>query len=278
MFQSCGDPAEGSNFERVNELYPFEKVSDRSRHYVEAAFEHLLMWADHVAPFKFHAEQVVNFTLRPTYTLARAAMESAAQAVWLLSSRDPTECIRRHLRLIRWDLQQHRKSFLDAEDKERCRTRETDLLARVAQSFTEEELRPPIGYLAVLQSACEPDDLDLDAPDVERLWRAASGAAHGMYWPNLELKRLTVGDEYEPGHFRALSVPDSMVMVEIVRSAYKMTEYAALKHLVYAGADLAALVGPAMRWLTDNMTLKPGADPAVLDHLRTDRGPDWGKL
>ncbi len=94
-------PVEGSNFVRANDLYPFEKVSDRARHYVDAAFEHTLMWADHVAPFKFHPDQTVSFTLRPTYTLARAALESAAQVVWLLSTRDPLECIRRHLRLIR---------------------------------------------------------------------------------------------------------------------------------------------------------------------------------
>jgi hypothetical protein len=142
MVQACGDPREGSNFVQADAIYPFEKVSVRARHYIEAAFEHLLMWADHIAPFKFHPEQSVNFTLRPTYTLARAALESAAQAVWILSVRDVAECIRRHLKLIRWDLQEHRKSFLDPEGKERCRQREAELLARVNSVFTENELRP----------------------------------------------------------------------------------------------------------------------------------------
>jgi hypothetical protein len=52
MFSTWGDPASGSNFEQVNSLYPFEKVSERSRHYVSAALEHLNMWADFAAPFK----------------------------------------------------------------------------------------------------------------------------------------------------------------------------------------------------------------------------------
>jgi hypothetical protein len=277
MVQSCGDPAEGSNFVRVNELYPFEKVSDRARHYVEAAFEHLLMWADYVAPFKFHAEQTINFTLRPTYTLARAAMESAAQAVWLLSASDPVGCIRRHLRLIRWDLQEHRKSFLDPEGKERCRMREAALLTRIAEFFTEEELRPPNGYLDVLKSACDADGLDLDAASVERLWRAASGAAHGMYWPNLELQRLTVGDEYEPGHFRARSLPDSAVMVDVIEAAYKMSRYAALKYLLFSGTDPDALREPAMHWLKENITLKPDIDPELFDRYTADRSPDWAR-
>jgi hypothetical protein len=277
MLRLCGDPARESNFAKANELYPFEKVSDRARHYVEAAFEHLLMWADHIAPFKFHSEQTVKFTLRPTYTLARAAMESAAQAVWLLDTNDPIECIRRHLRLIRWDLWEHRKSFLDPEDKERCRVRETDLLTRVSEVFTEEELRPPKGYLVVIQAACSANDLDLNAADVERLWRAASGAAHGMYWPNLELQELTVGDEYEPGHFRVQTLPDSAVMVDVIETAYKMTRYAALKFVLFSGADPSALMGPAMHWLVENMPLKSDVDPAVLDRLVSDRAQDWGK-
>lgn len=267
MLRLCGDPRRGSNFAYSDELYPFEKVSDRARHYVGAAFEHLLMWADHIAPFKFHSEQTVQFTLRPTFTLARAAMESAAQAVWLLDTNDPKECIRRHLQLIRWDLQEYRKSFLDLADKERCKAREVNLLERVSGEFAEEELRPPNGYLDVLKAACRADDLDLDAADVERIWRAASGAAHGMYWPNLELQKSTVGDEYEPGHFRVQTLPDSAVMVEVIETAYKMTSYAAIKCVMSSGVDPTELMGPAMRWLAENMPLKPDADPSVLDRL-----------
>jgi hypothetical protein len=181
MVEGCGDPAKGSNFDQVNAVYPFEKVSDRARHYVTAALQHMLMWADHAAPFKFHPEQTVTFTLRPSYTLARAALESAAQAVWLMDTRDPIVCVQRHLQLIRWDLQEHRKSHLDTAGKERIKARETELLRRVAALFTDDQLKPPPSYLNVIRDACNPDDLDLDKDDVERVWRAASGAAHGMY-------------------------------------------------------------------------------------------------
>lgn len=277
MVRSCGDPAVGSNFAHANELYPFEKVSDRARHYMEAAFEHMLMWSDHAAPFKFHPEQTVNFALRPTYTLARAALESAAQGVWLMDTLEPVECIRRHLCLIRWDLQEHRKSFLDLENKKRIKDREDELLARIAAQFTEQNVMPPQTYRDVVRGACNPDDLDLDADNVERLWRAASGAAHGMYWPNLELQRTTVGEEYEPGHFRTRSVPDSSVMVEVIQAAHKMSQYGAMKYLLFAGADPGALMGPAMRWLAENVTFKSDANPEVLMRMTADRLPDWGK-
>ncbi len=276
MVRSCGDPEAGSNLRTVDEFYPFEKVSVRAKHYIEAAYEHLLMWADHVAPFKFHDEQVVNFSLRPTFTLARAALESAAQAVWLLSAEGPVECVRRHLCLIRWDIAEHRKSAADAAHKERCRQRDADLLARVASRYTEDELAPPNGYLDVLKHACLPVDLALNAADIERLWRAASGAAHGKYWPNLELQRTVVGVEFEPGHFRALTLPDSAAMVEVIEAANAMSQYAALKYLVFAGADPAALMGPASRWLLEHTTLSEDADPEVLARLAADRPEGWG--
>jgi hypothetical protein len=260
MFRSWGDPAPGSNFVQVNDLYPFEKVSDRAHHYVSAALEHLTMWADYAAPLKFHPDAVTVFTMRPAYALARAALESAAQAVWLMDTPDPVECVKRHLRLIRWDLQEHRKSKLDADGKQRVRDRDAQLLDRVRQVFTEDEIPPPPSYLWVIQQACRPEDLQLMGEEVERLWRAASGAAHGMYWTNLELTQVEAGEEYEPGHFRAFTLPDANAMVEALRAAHTMTQYAALKYLDYAGADIGALFGPARTWLAENMTLRPEAD------------------
>lgn len=158
------DPLTGSNFAQVNDLYPFEKVSDRARHYVSAALEHLIMWADFAAPFRFHPEQTTTFTMRPTYALARAALESAAQAVWLMDTTDPSECVRRHLRLIRWDLAEHRKSRMDVEGKDRVRRRDTELIERVVNVFTEDEIQPPRNYLDVIRWACRPDDSTLTPP------------------------------------------------------------------------------------------------------------------
>lgn len=272
-FHNSGDPSIGSNFAQANELYPFEKVSDRARHYVAAAFEHLLMWADFAAPFKFHVEQSTTFTMRPTYVLARASLESAAQAVWLLDTRDPVECVRRHLRLIRWDLEEHRKSRPDEAGKAEVRARDAALLSRVAAVFPEEELRPPQGYLWVIQQACQPPDLEVDKAEAEKYWRMASGAAHGMYWTNLELNNIDVGEEYEPGHFRTTMLPDPDAMVRMLNISFKVTQYAALKYLGYAGVDIASRLSLARRWLAEEITLRPGTDPEVRRQLAGDAAP-----
>jgi len=267
MVKSCGAPTSGSNFAKVNDLYPFEKVSDRARHYVTAGLEHLVMWADFAAPFKFHPEQTTTFTMRPTYALARAALESAAQAVWLMDTTDPIECVQRHLRLIRWDLEEHRKSRLDPEGKEQVKERDRKLVERVARVFTEDQICPPQGYLWIIQQACRPNDLDLDAAQAERLWRAASGAAHGMYWTNLELTIIEIGNEYEPGQFRTVTLPDSQAMVDVLRASEKMVTYAALKYVLFSGEDPAPLMAGARSWLAQQITLKPEIDPNVRRRL-----------
>lgn len=268
MLAAVGDsPPPGSNFALADELYPFEKVSVRARHYVRAALEHLIMWADFAAPLKFHPEQAVQFTSRPAHALARAALESAAQAVWLVSTNDPRECIRRHLSLIRWDLAEYRRSKPDPEHKELVRKRDEELVKRVASSFAEDEIRPPQGYLWVIQQACAPQDLNLDATDAERLWRAASGAAHGMYWTNLELAIVERGAEYEPGHYRTLTRPDPQAMAEMLRASSAVTTYATLKYLDWSRADIQSLIDNARAWLASVVPLKDGVGPEVRARL-----------
>lgn len=145
--RNSGDPECDSPFAGVAELYPFEKVSDRARSFLTAAVEHLIFWADLEAPLKFHPEQSNEVTLRPAYTLARASLESAAQAVWLMNTTDPMECIRRHICLMRWDLQELRKSKLDPVEKAKARKLEEALVDRVSEVFADQQVRAPQGYL-----------------------------------------------------------------------------------------------------------------------------------
>ncbi len=271
-FVNVPAPAEGSNFARTQELYPFEAVDERARSYVRAALEHLMMWAEYAAPFKFHPEQESNFQQRPPYTLARAAMEAAAQAVWMLDTRDPLECIRRHLSLIRWDLQEYKRSKLDLDEKQTVDALDHELVSRVLQVFGEDEIRPPGGYLWVLQQACKADGLNLEADQVERLWRAASGSAHGMYWPTQDLQKI-IELPSEGGRTRQVRVADAQGIADVLQAAYTMTQYAVLKYADFAGADIWSLVNESRSWLAGQITLREDADPAILDRLRSESEP-----
>lgn len=193
------DPAEGSNFAQVNAIYPSELASDWHRSYLDAALQHLLLWAHLVAPLKFHPEQELIQTLRPAYTLGRAALEAASQAVWMSSGDTARECARRHLSLIRWDYVEHRKSVAAEEAKRQVREMDARLLDRVSSQFDEGDLVPPT-HLRVLRHAALA--IDVEPEKLERVWRAASGSAHGKFWPSVSLQHVVPLDEYEPGQFR----------------------------------------------------------------------------
>jgi hypothetical protein len=72
IFSNTGAPTATSNFSQTHTIYPYEPLAGRAAGYVQAALEHLIMFADWVAPLKFHPEQETNFSLRPAYTLGRA--------------------------------------------------------------------------------------------------------------------------------------------------------------------------------------------------------------
>jgi hypothetical protein len=48
----------------------------------------------------------------------------------------------------------------------------------------------------------------MEPAQLEVFWRSASAAAHGKNWFQHVGYTTTVGDEYEPGHFRAVLHPD----------------------------------------------------------------------
>ncbi|MCW2540962.1 MAG: hypothetical protein JWN95_2687 [Frankiales bacterium] len=268
ILSRIGDPLPGSNFAKVAELYPFERVADRARAYLRAGLDHLVMWADFAAPFKFHQDQVLNFTLRPTYTLSRAAIEASAQAVWLMDTRDPKECIRRHLSLMRWDLNEHHRSKKgDPGEQAMIDIRRRELVSRVSAVFQPEDIAPPRGYLQVIKDACSATGLDLDAETAERLWTAASGAAHGKYWTNRDLQTVHVGEEYEPGQHRTVQIPDPAAMTEVLEAANTITGYGVLRFADYSGVNIQSFMDEAVAWLAQNIPLRDEAYLGEMDRL-----------
>ncbi len=135
-----------------------------------------------------------------------------------------------------------------------------DLVQRVSEVFNEEQVRAPQGYLDVIRSACAANGLDI-APDyAERIWRAASGAAHGKYWPTVELQRVipVVGDE--TGQHRSVLVPDVDGITEALHAAHEMTQIGVLRYLDYSGIDIQKSLASAQAWYSEVIPLKEGVD------------------
>jgi len=223
--------ADGSPFYLLDRDLP-ESCEKWCRSYLSAALEHLGMWADFVAPLTFYPNTVVHHDARPAQTLARAALESASQAVWVMASREPREVLRRHLSLVLADWEEQRKAEIDVARKADLKQRRLDLLELLESHGVKVESP---SYLTLVTAAA--DEVRTAFPDgglggkeqVERLWRASAGSAHGKMWPSLEL-RVSV----EMGG-RAFSFPDVDAMSAMLMLADKVTQYGVFRFVDYAG-------------------------------------------
>lgn len=98
------DPLPRSPLAVDDNAYRWEKCSAWTRAFLVAALDHLVLWANVVAPQRVFAGMIVQNPPRPYYTLARAGMEAAAQTVWILEPQESSERVERHLRLLYHDL------------------------------------------------------------------------------------------------------------------------------------------------------------------------------
>ncbi|MBU4188900.1 MAG: hypothetical protein KJ817_11945 [Actinobacteria bacterium] len=272
LLTHVGEPAPKSNFAKVNDLYPFESLAAFTKGYLDAALEHLLLWADYAAPLKFHPEHQVTFGLRPAYTLARAAIEAASPAVWLMNATGPRECLRRYFSLVRWDLQMHAKSTPSPERRADAEKKEMELLDRIRGEFSPKDVAPPGGYEATVKLACEEPGVGLDPTETSWIWRAASGSAHGMPWASKDLQ-VWVQQDHGLVEGNLIRVPDTDRMAEALRAASTMTSYGCLRFADFSGADLNALTENARVWLARVVPFKEDADLEVISRLRERQDP-----
>lgn len=244
-------PAETSNFGQLRRFGTDETLSRQARGMIDASLEHLVFWADHAAPLQFHPEHETLITLRPYFTLARAALEASAQTVWLLGTVDEREVLRRHISLALWDLDEQKKWQGDPTAKKAI-AEERERLASASHEFLEADVGPPRGYLDVIRFACK--TLGKDASEVESLWRAASAAAHGKLWLIEEMMTAS-----EMSGFEGILVPDFDAILNTVSVAVDMVQFSVLTFSEWSGADTAELQREAFSWLYANIPLKEGA-------------------
>jgi hypothetical protein len=257
MLNQVVDPAPTSNLAAANALYPLEKVSDWCRDYLTAGLEHALLWADHTQPLKFTEDHQVDHRFRPAQTLGRATLEAASQAVWVLGGGSTHEFAKRHLRLIRWDYSERKKS-LSLDEKPTMVEADRLLGERARPHFTADDLAVPNGYLFVIREAASIVGVDPD--ETEAIWRAASGSAHGRRWPAAVLQRVIAGQEYEPGKHRAMLIPDPEAITRVMAAASAVSMQGVLRYLHSAGVDIEAAREQAIQSVGATLPLKPGVD------------------
>ena len=225
-------PREGSSLRPNADSDPFKNMAWWSYGYLEAAADHLLLWADYAAPPKFHPDSEVTHTLRPAFTLARATIESAAQAIWILSPEEQIDRVRRYVQLATWDLDEQTKAAESPEGRAVLQARRDELFA--GMGITRRQWRPP-KYLEMIREAAEfmtiGDETGFVSPDrIERVWRSAAGAAHGKRWTEFELQ-----DRTDAGNGLVLSTPRIEAISEVLEAASKYLSAGVILFAIRAG-------------------------------------------
>lgn len=262
ILEIAGAPRPGSKFERLGSPTPHESIERRVAGYLEAAAENVIFWADMMAPLKFHSEQQVRVSLRPTFTLARAALEAVGQALWMLNATEMRELQRRYVAIVLWELRRRTLSEIDPEEKSRAKSAETELIEAARVLFSPAELSCPRGYREFVTSLSEVNGVEFDAPFLEQLWRDASGVAHGHHWVN-DVMTEVVPSGGDAG--RVERVPSQHAIAEVIGVATQALNVGVLHYVDYLGVDLAEVVEEARAWLAE---VVPLMDEAARDMLR----------
>lgn len=238
--------------------YQWEKLSVWSRSYLTSGIEHMMLWADLVAPYEFTDGHINQVRFLPYLLMGRAGLESGAHAVWLLEPSDPRDCVRRFVRMMYKDFGYQRKAReAGGHSVEKIDGRMDDLVRRTGELGVglSPKDKPP-GYEGLVKAAAS-----AVGGDPERwayLWNAASGAGHGQNWFGLEGYDVELGDEYEPGHYRSTRIPDGAYVTEVMEAAALTLQWGTWRWLDLCGYEAQARMTDALRQIHARMPKKEG--------------------
>lgn len=267
MLAAVGDPKAESPLDWDDRLYPFEKATAWLRQYLNAAIEHLEMYADIVVPTRYFEGMEVNIAPRPFFTLCRSAIESAAQAVWIMYGDGPAGRVERHLRLLYKDFDEQAKAAKAAGDTGEAGgalARRDAIAERLDGMVSPDLLKAKLNYLDMVRASAKliergPDELEV-------LWRTASAATHGKSWFVDATHETEKGEEYQPGYFRAVRTPREEVLLDVEETACHFTLSAVFRYVNGLGYDAGPLFASASEQVLRETTAKPGAE-AVREEL-----------
>ncbi|MFC7789728.1 hypothetical protein ACU045_12210 [Microbacterium sp. MAHUQ-60] len=235
----CTVPLAGSQSAQLDDLYPRESYSQWAREGVRSALDHMLLWADITIPTDERGKLgITHQGFRWFHTLSRAAMEGAAQSLWLTRANNSGEAIARLIRAVRDDLREQRLAYIAKGDDVRATEQRIEWHAARAQEW--KAYGPAVDrmptYVEMIRLAAPPAERDPGA--CEAAWRTASAAAHGKTWAILDLQTMTSDPiEWRPGQFHTQGVADQDRLTETIDIAMALVATASAQLLLRNGFD-----------------------------------------
>jgi hypothetical protein len=217
----------------VDHLYPSEAISQWCREGLRSAIDHLDVWAEKAVPIQQYEGQVVIHTgFRWPFTLMRAALEGAAQSLWLSGAAHSNEALARLVRMVRHDLGEQEKAWavMGRDGAPIARRREThESVAKTLSEFGKDSPTLP-NMVDLIRSASK--SVGLDPALYESHWRTCSAAAHGKDWAIRELQTVS-GEmkEWMPGQFHFTGQVDAVKLTRILTDTVDLLSRAELLYV-----------------------------------------------
>jgi hypothetical protein len=224
-----GPPTAESELAAINEQFPAWHVSTTLQHLVWAAGEHLMQWADAVAPLGGQVDEPRALRTRPVYSWARSAMEAAGTAAWIAEPAVAEELLKRHLVLLYHDLREQRAAHAVGGTWAAVALLDQHMRALVDDRFAGVQPKS-VRYLDRVRAGARLAGEDEDR--CEYLWRVASAASHGQQWFGAEA--------YERGSDDATAGvwPDEQRRIEVLEAAYALFHVATTEYVRLSGGDV----------------------------------------
>ena len=277
LVQAITVPVEGSSFAVTDDMYPSESSSQWAREPLRSAVDHLTTWANHAIPLEqYEGQVVVHQGFRWTFTLVRAALEGAAQSMWLTQAASPQECVARLIRSVRHDISEEAKAWAALGRDSAALKERANRHAERAELWKEWGKPAPKlpAMVDLIRMSATYEDLDPNA--VESMWRVCGAAAHGKDWAIRELQVFSAVREWRPGQYHFTGYPDAEKLTGMLEDATDFLDRATIRYLIRMGADVGrelkdALITAAERTpSTDNGELVR----AMREKFNSDFGSD----
>jgi hypothetical protein len=232
-------PDEGTEFWKVEQQFPGEAISQWCGLGIRSSVDHLRVWADFAVPLaQYEGQTVEHVGFRWYFTLIRAALEGAAQSLWLSQAKTDREAMARHIRMIRHDLEEQRKAW-NAMGRSTAdidsRLEKWEYAAGEFAGFGPDVKALPSMVDLIRSSAM---GCGLDAGLYEGHWRTASAAAHSKDWAVVELQIFAEDRrESSEGYVQTHSRVDPAKLTEALSDAVDLARNALVTYLMrsYAG-------------------------------------------
>lgn len=262
MVNDLPKPVPGSALWVLDQDIAEHRASVWIKQFINAGIEHLMGWADAIAPEGSDDRTEVVIRLRPFYVNSRASLESASQGAYILAAPNAKLMRLRHLQTVYSDMLQQKKFESTATVMPIIEKRAASVLQefeeRYAKDFEWSKLKNGLNLIDCIKSSSQ--FIGGNPSLFESVWRYSSGIAHGFRWSATANVEITDDFDKSELELEQALFPRMDTMTLALGNAVKMCLGAIYTYLDKCNIDPWLQYNKATHNYRREMPIKPGME------------------